>query len=180
MYYVITSLVAIFLIYQYFKFKAIEKHDCHLFRFCQLRRDTLSFIAENQQSLTREEYHAARQLLDGLNTIIEHYHHKKMIIFDLRRFARHVQKLKNMEGQTDQIVVNNSEINDLKVRFQKSMVLSFLAYTPFLKSEIAIWLVKTALRIMARSGQKKIDTYLTSLTDIKVLVDRFKDTNKFA
>ncbi|WP_310697417.1 hypothetical protein [Marinospirillum sp.] len=180
MYYVIASLVAVFLIYQIIKFKSIEKHDRHLFRFCQLRRDTLAFIADNQHQLTREEYHAARQLLDGLNTIIEHYHNKKMIIFDLRRFARHVQKLKSMEGKADQITVDNKQINDLKLRFQYNMVRSFLAYTPFLKSEVAMWLVKVLLQFMAKTGKKKIDKYLTSLKDVKLLVDRFNDTNKYA
>ena len=86
MFYIVATLIAIFLIYQIISLRELKKHDEHLFRFCELRRESIKLLYEERDALGRNDYIALREMLGALNVTINNYRNHKTAIFNLRRF----------------------------------------------------------------------------------------------
>lgn len=160
MFYIVSTLVGVFLAYQILQLRSAKKHDEHLFRLCELRRATIKIMFDQRDSLSRNDYIALRKLVGALSLTINNYRNHKTVIFNFRRFMAHVRELKSLDNKTRVITTKNKEINDLKNRFNRALCLAFLAYTPFLRSEILAKLIVGVLNAFVEMGAKSLSVYV--------------------
>lgn len=104
-------------VYQIKKFSDMKKHDQHLYAFCQLRRDAITYIYENRESLSRTEYVAVKKVVDVLNTTIRTYKTHKVILFNFRKFKKYMEQTKSLSGKMEGIETSNPDIKKLQQRF---------------------------------------------------------------
>lgn len=133
--------------------RKLKKHDIVLYRFCQLRRNTISMIAENKLTLSKEEYSSLRTLITILNSTIHNYNECKTAVFDIRNLFKHFRELKKSTNEIENLQLpDNKDIKELYFQFLFSMFYAFFAYTPFLKSEIVLTIITYAFgRISVKS-----------------------------
>lgn len=170
-----------FLIFQIFQMIDIRKHDRHLFKFCQLRRDAINLLfamhmAQNRNST--EEFdadnRALRQLIDAINIIVGAYSKHKTVLFDFRRFIKYFRDLKTFEVNSRKIVTRDPKILALASRMQYLYAKAFLAYTPFLKHKIIVSLFLRSLATGVAAGVNSLNRYKNEIVDAVELVNQLK------
>lgn len=166
--------VTIFLIYQLVVLRRMKRHDRHLFAFSQIRRDAVTLICEKRDTLSNEDYKAIRSFVVLLNTVIDDYESNKVVLFNLKRFAELLKRFKAAEHKVEKVSIKDADVNEIRHRIQQQFVLSFLAYTPFLKYEFAVWLLKQLLSFLVGAGLKKLKKYLNGVTEAKRLIDEHR------
>ncbi len=153
-----------FAVSSYLGVKRHEKHDRVLFAFCQIRRDLMKELRERFDSLTPLEYESARFLLDTLNKVIRHYRRHKTSMFNLRKIRREIEKdLRHYRAVEERVrrqlakVPPDKKIAELYSDFSRAAVTGFLAYTPFILSEIifrVLWVEGAQQIAQIRRGQE--------------------------
>ena len=140
---IVTAIIAISLVYNFFKIKKHEKHDEYLYKFCQLRRETMSYLRINHDIISKQEYAAAREILDVLNSTINLYSRNEASnLFNIRKFAKFVRDTKNLSDSSKNLIeCNNSTINDFRDKLRRNIIVTFFAYTPFIFAEIILKLL---------------------------------------
>jgi hypothetical protein len=152
------------------KLREMKKHDKHLYALCQLRRDVVSYLYVSRQELSRTDYIAARKTLDVLSLTIQNYWTHKTVIFNFRRFQKYMHQTKDLSGQMDEIHTKNADITRFQERFMSLVFEGFLAYTPFLKSELAVKFVIAIFNALAVVGNHAVNSYVESLKDASRLL----------
>lgn len=169
--------IAIFLlVIQAYKLLEVKKHDKHLFRFCNLRREAVKYLSCSYQDLSRNDYIALRKTIETLNGIIGSYKEHKTVVFNFRLFVRYLNDLKEFEKTTEKISTNNEKIKDFIRSLHKLIFKAFLAYTPYFKSEIAFYLIVQLFSFGVRAGVNSLKDYLSSLEEAKKMVNAFNQS----
>ncbi|WP_157954096.1 hypothetical protein [Microbulbifer sp. A4B17] len=152
----------------------MKKHDQHLYEFCQLRRDTISYLSNSYDNLSRTDYIALRKINDALSTIIAGYKEHRTVVFNLRLFSEYVNELKAFEKKAEKISTNNKDIQDLLNRIHQSTFKAFLAFTPYLKSELAFSVVMKLISLGVNAGVNSMKVHLRNLKEAKSMLNTFK------
>lgn len=97
---VITTIIASSLAYNFFKIKRHTRHDKYLYKFCQLRREIMSYLRINHDIISKQEYQATKQILDVLNGTINLYSKNEASnFFNFRKFAKFVKETKHLSAK---------------------------------------------------------------------------------
>lgn len=145
MFYVFMVPLLLLLFYMIIYLRKLKKHDIVLYKFCQLRREAISILAEKNFNLSRDEYFSVRNLITILNSTIHNYNEYKTAIFDMRKLLKHFRDLKTSAKEIEKLELpQNQQIEKLYNKFLFSMFYAFFAYTPFLKSEIILNIIAYA------------------------------------
>ncbi|MCO1336527.1 hypothetical protein MO867_19525 [Microbulbifer sp. OS29] len=174
MLYILLAIALFFIALHIYRLLEVKKHDQHIFEFCQLRRDTLSYLSNSYEGLSRTDYIALRKINDALSTIIAGYKEHRTVVFNFRLFSEYVNELKAFEKKAEKISTNNKEIQELLNRIHYSIFKAFLAFTPYLKSELAFTVLMKLISIGANSGANSLKGYLLSLKEAKSMINTFK------
>lgn len=145
----ITGIVitAIFTAVSFISVKRHEKHDRILFAFSRLQSAVMNEILarHDANTLTREQYESAKFLMDMLDTIALHYDKHKTTMFNLRKMRRMVEEDLARYEETEQKVrarlaeiTTDEKIAALYEEFSRATAAAFLAYTPFIRTEIIL------------------------------------------
>jgi hypothetical protein len=180
MYYIVAVPLFCFLAFQIFRLNEMRKHDTHLFRFCELRRDCIDLMGKEYQSLSRNDYVALRKLVEVLNVTINKYKNHKTVLFDFRLFTRYLGDLKSVEARAEKISTKNSDIRQLIERMQVSVLAAFLAFTPFLKSEILGKVIARILAVATNTGMESLKKNLASVKEANALVKQYKQADSLS
>lgn len=144
----------------------LRKHDVHLYRFCELRRDSIKFLYDEYKNLSRTDYIALRKLILALNVTINNYKVHKKALFDFRAFTRYVKEVKPFEDDVDEISTNNEKIHELRERMSHAVIEAFFAYTPFLKHQVVANFIFFVLSAAVKTGSEKFSNDLNILGEI--------------
>lgn len=148
---------------------SLKKHDRVLYNFCQIRRDAIKLIDERGITGDRVAYHSVRHLLNSLNLMIHNYDGCKQQVFNIRKLVAILKDCKHISRQVEKISIpDDHEVVELHLRFKRSMILAFLAYTPFIRSEVTAFLFYKLFSLLAKSGitsLKKAAEYMGWLVD---------------
>ncbi|WP_444943908.1 hypothetical protein ACJJIK_00935 [Microbulbifer sp. ZKSA006] len=174
MLYILLAIALVFIFAKIYQLLEVKKHDQHLFEFCQLRRDTISYLSSSYTDLSRTDYIALRKVSDTLSAIIAEYKEHRTVVFNLRLFSEYVNQLKTFEKKTEKISTNNPQIQDLLHRTHRSIFNAFLAFTPCLKSELAFAVAIKLISLGVKAGVKSLRRYLFSLKEAKLLLNTFE------
>ncbi len=129
-----------------FYLRRLKKHDKVLYRFCQLRRDTMSQIRERNFDLRVEDYVALRQLLDRTSETIHDFNNCKVSLFNIRNYSIQVHRAKSLEETS---VERAPEIQELTGRYALAMLVAFFTFTPLIKSELVLRGLPFILKFLA-------------------------------
>lgn len=144
----------------------LKKHDLVLYRFCQVRRESMQFLRNNWEDLPREEYIALRKLLKILNTTINRYNDHKTVLFNLRRFVERVREFEYFSKKVEQTEIPKTvEIQQLYKKTSISFLYGFFAYTPLIKSEIFIKISLIIISFLTMLGVKKINDFIDPIVE---------------
>ena len=147
--------------------KKHAKHDRVLFAFSRLQSAvTKEMLARfDSDELTRQEFESMRFLSTMLDNITAHYNRHKTTMFNLRKM-RHIiaQDLQHYEDIRQQMRVRLAEVPaDTKIvalydDFSRAATDAFLAYTPFIRTEIILRLLlgDIATKITAIRQEQKM------------------------
>ena len=156
-----TILMLCFIVYAVFslvQIKKIAKHDGVLFPLCQLRRDIMRFlyenVFENPGALSHQEYQSVKRLLGVLNATISDYDKHKTVMFNPREMAEHLEAYRRTSMLATK-VPDNSEIRELHRCFRHLLVAAFMAYTPLIRSGLAVRLIVHAYRAGKKAGARR-------------------------
>ncbi|QFT54401.1 hypothetical protein FIU95_07510 [Microbulbifer sp. THAF38] len=174
MFSMLLAIALVFIAIQIYRLFEIRRHDQHLFEFCQLRRDTIAYLSNSYEHLSRTDYIALRKINDALSRIIAGYKEHKTVVFNYRLFTEYLDELKAFERKAEKISTGNKDIQDLLKRIHCSIFKAFLAFTPHLKSELAFSLVIKVISLGVKAGLNSLKDYLQRLKEAKVMVNTFK------
>ena len=145
----------------------LRRHDSVLYRFCQIRRDVMALLREQSETLSPEEYHDARELLDVLGFTIHNYQDQKSTMFDGRKFLRFRRSAERVRQARHS---DNPQLVELHKRTAMALVRGFIAYTPFFASELALRLVLFGARTLGSMGVRKMRRALTVIEETALLL----------
>ncbi len=143
-----------------YRLQRLTKHDKVLYKFCQLRRDTIQVLREKSFNLTKEEFFSIRELLFTLDEAIHNYDRLKIEIFTLGEFVgEHFRKVKATVTKTKDTVTvgvvsaqfelpKNTKIRELYQAYFAAMFFAFFVYTPFIRFTIVLNGLKTLTKII--------------------------------
>ncbi|WP_444900346.1 hypothetical protein ACJJIX_00215 [Microbulbifer sp. VAAC004] len=174
---ILLAIALLFIAIQLYRLHEIRKHDQHLFEFCQLRRDTIAYLSNSYENLSRTDYIALRKINDALSSIIAGYKEHRTVVFNYRLFIEYLDELKAFEKKAEKISTGNKDIQDLLKRIHCSIFKAFLAFTPHLKSELAFSLMMKLISLGVKAGVKSLKDYLLRLKEAKVMVNTFKGSS---
>jgi len=167
-FYVLMTAALLSTFWMILRMRKVKRHDEVLYRFCELRRDAMKTLRDKSsiEAMTRQEYIVLRKLLETLNVIIEAYKTHKTVIFNLRTLVRVLSEYKRYNKKAESIEKTKHEgIEFLRIGIMKALLHGFLAYTPFIKSEVVVRVVLAILGLLAQSGVKKLNGYARSLKE---------------
>lgn len=141
----------------------MTKHDRVLYRFCQIRRETMALLRKRGFSLPENDYLALKQLLHGLDITIHNYNTCKYTVFNYRYLTRKLEELKNETSKFKAKKAKTREIVQLTDKFRHTMIYAFLSYTPFLRSQWIIKFILLLLKILVKLGVRKFSTLADDL-----------------
>jgi len=160
MFYIAIIPVSMYIFWEILHLNNQRKHDVSLYVFCQLRRRCIDYLRENSDTITRNDYISLRKLLFVINVTIKHYKEHKTIMFNYRLFILALRQTKDSYIDSEKITTNNPAIQVFHDELQSSIIKAFIAYTPLLKSEIIMSLLKAIAIIKIKSVNKYIDNVI--------------------
>ena len=144
----------------------IKRHDVVLYKFCQVRRESMQFLRNNWESLPKKEYVALRELLETLNTIINKYNEHKAVLFSLGRLIKHIKEFNSFSKKIQPVEApETEEIRQFYLETSKSFLYGFFAYTPLIKSKIFVKVVVVVLKVSTSLGINKFNRSIEHITD---------------
>lgn len=173
MFYLIAVPVFILISLQVVHLLELKKHDEHLFKFCQLRRESLELLANSYGEISRNDYLALRKLIQTESVIIGSYKEHKTVVFNFRIFLKNFNDAKVFNDQSKEISTNNEDIKRLIGKMQFLIANAFLAYTPFLKSELMFQFAVRASSMAVTLGFYKFKEVGNRLKEARNLLDSY-------
>lgn len=162
MFFIITSsIIVVSLIRSFFKIKRCAKHDKYLYKFCQLRRDIISYLRINHDIISKTEYLAIKQVLDLLNKTINLYSkNEAQNLFNIRKFAFFVKETKALSDSSKKFVeCNNEVIKSFRNKLGSNIIDAFFAYTPFIFTEIFLKILYRVIRFFVKVQINKLKNF---------------------
>ncbi len=153
------------------------KHDDVLFPFCQLRRDVMKYRYEAiiDDALSLEAVASLRRLSKSLDVTIHNYKRHRTVMFDIRKMAECLRQYRHTIKRMDPVdLTDNAAIREFHRRFVHCFAKAFLAYTPLIRSELALRLVVFVYRkhlshyVLAVAKQIRIDKQQNSVLESSV------------
>jgi len=143
----------------------MRKHDVVLFRLCEVRRELMTILRDRGFNLPKNEYLAARLILSAANSAIQNYNHSKMFLFNCRAFVKYLRIYKEeITSVTKKVPApKDEEILEISSKFNYAMAKGFLAYTPFIRSEIGLMVLVFLFRFLVRAGVKTLQKQFEDL-----------------
>lgn len=146
----------------------LRKHDRVLFPLCQIRRDVMQLLRDQGVEMTRDDYIYARSMLTSVSHVVSIYGDHKAKVFNLRSFLRFVKEYKATARELSQTPrTKHAALNEIERRLNAAMLKGFLAYTPFVKSEITLRVFLAVMQLLTHLG-------------FKMLAERMKDVRELA
>lgn len=176
MFYILMIPVTLYLIYQIYSAYQTKKHDVYLYQFCELRRQALNLLWLEHDTLSREDYIALRRLIGALNMAISSYSHKT-IMFNFRKFIRFLKSIQHLDKKVEADVTEHEKINALIKKVEYSVLCSFLAFTPFIKSELLIKLAIRFLSVCVDRGGESLRGLLNAFEGALVIKQKVDNCN---
>lgn len=165
-FYIFTVPVILASLYMILALRAVRKHDQVLYRFCQVRRDTMSLIREHNLALTKDDYFALREIVDATSATIHDYQLCKIYVFNFRKFLAAIRRFKDMELKINRGDLLKHEIVRLRNDFGRALVFSFFTFTPFFKTELALKALTGTLSGLATLGGKYMKAKVSRALEI--------------
>ena len=161
--YALMACFTAFSVFTFLNYKRVRKHDQMLFPFCQLRRDIIDYLKKNildaPNRISQKEGEAVLKLLDAVNQTIHNYNQHKTVMFNLREMQKHLKKYQRASS-TALSIPDNPEIHALYQRFGCLLVKAFIAYTPLIRSEVAVYLIAYVYRVAKTTGARQVTDYV--------------------
>ncbi|WP_435979198.1 hypothetical protein [Psychrobacter sp. DM4] len=165
-------IAVIFALFETVYLKRIQKHDRYIFEFCDLRRDMITYLYEERNGLSRSDYIQLREILNTNNVTIHNYKDSKHTMFNFRRFIDKLRVIENKKSRVESNVL--PEVKVFQVRLVHIVFDAFLAYTPFLKSEVIIKVLYFITSNAVKAGFKSLVPYEKDLEFIRTLGKEYK------
>lgn len=162
------------------RLRSMEKHDKVLYRFCEIRRQTMSLIRERNFDLTPEDYLALRQVAEATSATIHDYNSFKIYIFNFRKFLAAIRRMEKLEVTLTHGRELKPEITMLRNRFADAMLFAFVTFTPFFKSERVLLVFHHTCSALAKLGIAYFKTKARGMAEIASFVEREKQTPTFS
>lgn len=179
MFYILIIPILVYSLFIIVKLRNLKKHDIILYRFCQIRRDTMSLLRNKYLQLDSNEYKSLKKILEFLNHTIHYYDQNKSSLFNLRNYINFAKKYKESASKIEKIKLpENEEIKKIYKDFSIGMIYAFISYTPFIASEIFLRFVIYILTILTKSGIHFINKYTDIILEaLRLLIKNSKDNN---
>ena len=145
-----------------YQLRAMKRHDRVLFRFCQIRRDTMAYLRSNYETLTKEDYDRSLQLLEQLNATIHFYDEHKISTFNVRPFVVFLRTMKNSAEHVDCMAARDrGPVAVLSRRCSQAFTFAFFSFTPWIKSEVTFRIVVLLVKHFGTEGFNQVVSLLT-------------------
>lgn len=155
--------------------RLMGRHDRVLYRFCEIRREIMGLIRDKAFEMDRTDYYAFRDLLEVVSFTIHDYNACKLYAFNFRRFREWLKDAKQLAGK---VVTQNQCVLDLRSQYSRAMLEAFFAYTPFLKSELALKILVIAVKALMRLSGKYLSTNFKTVLEVAAWIRHELDTNR--
>lgn len=134
LFYAMVIPTGILLIVGLFKLARIKKHDYVLYRFCQIRRDLIHVLRDEEPELSTIAYERTEKILTVINGVIHDYDFCKANLFNVRKLTRYFGLAARDTQQLQK--TGFAQIDAIIESMERSIVDAFFLFTPFLRSEI--------------------------------------------
>lgn len=156
---------SLLLLFMLVRLNKIKKHDLVLYRFCQIRRDAIALVDNRQDELTKKEYASVRSILDCTSVMIHEYEACKSAIFNFRKFLSFLKHYREKAQEADRVKIpNDQQIIDLHHKYRYALAMAFLAYTPYIRSELLIRVLIAIFVLLGKLGVKSLKSGVNYLT----------------
>lgn len=146
----------------------LRRHDRVLHPICEIRSEMMGYVIREWEAgrLERDDYTRARLMLASMDTTVSMYRDHRTRIFNLRELFRFLARYRAAVRIIRVPPTNNRELKSFEQRLSDAMFRGFVAYTPWLASEIAGKLVLAAMRFLGKLGVKWVTQRLEATKDL--------------
>jgi len=137
----------------------------------------MSKIREGNFNLSKDDYIALRHLVEATSVTIHDYNQWKTSLFNFRRFKERVRNIKTLNREIAERKISNPDIFALYQQYTFAMFLAFIAYTPFLRSELGIKTLSMSINGMAKISMGKFKKNLNRAVEFINWVRQQADKN---
>lgn len=129
----------------------VRNRDRVLFGFRRLRSEIMAFILDNVDSLSREDYRFARQILRSIDGAEACHEQKRYHLFNIRGFVRFLKQYTMTEEEIMALPrTDRAELKQFENRLAWCFFRGFVAHTPFMASEVVAKLTLQLAILIAR------------------------------
>ena len=144
----------------------MRRDDAVLFRFCTLQRSIIAYIAENEDKLDQASYAQFRWLIDVNAATVARFNDIKHS-FNIRPVLRGLRFVDHevVEPGRFRSAMQHRQAQIFYAQLISCVILAFLAYTPLIRSEMALRLLQGTADILAKMGVKKVHLWAQEMRD---------------
>ena len=161
----------------------LRKHDRVLFPFCNIRRELMTLLRDHHQDLSVEDYLYARNMLNALSHTVSIYRDHKSRFFNFRAFLRFLRAYQSSADEIAKIPrTKHPQLQAMEQQLNWAMFRGFMAYTPFLRSEIVVRVLLAIMTFLGNLGVKflsrRIDDISALVADVRKQAEEFGEQSQ--
>lgn len=140
----------------------------------------MSYLMINNDIISKQEYQAAKQILDVLNSTINLYSRNEASnLFNIRKFAKFVKETKHLSDSSKKLIeCDNGTIKDFRDKLKRNIIVTFFAYTPFIFAEIILKLLYFVGLLFVKIQMLRLKKFGTKLLTLNEDFDSINSSKK--
>lgn len=147
-----------------------------LYRFCQLRRDIMSYLRKNRHDISEEEYREIERILKPLNKTIHYFHELKVQIFNFSNFKEILNQITKSTKDVENKKFKFETVQKFQEEYSISYINAFAELIPFFKWRLSAHLLYLVASFLVLIG---IDSLMLSYQWFKNKSVEYHIDNRF-
>ena len=150
--------VMVLSLYAIWKLRQMKKHDMVLYSFCQIRREIMAMLRQENFNMKKKDYFVLRNLLYFVNKTIHNYNSLKPYAFNFRKFIKYARSFKTTTEEVEKLMgTDNPKIKAIRIKMAYALVRAFFVYTPFISSTIFLHILVYSIQKIPTICEKCLD-----------------------
>ena len=152
----------------------LKRHDKVLYRFCQFRRELISFTHDKFDTLDDKEKEKISQLVDQTNYIIHEFPSLKRSVFRMKFFSN-ITFFTKQEFEKVEVLLFQTDNKDLKGLLKKqnlNILYASYSYTPFFVVKFCFILLTVLGNLFVRVGITQMKEALDNVSWYKDVIKK--------
>jgi len=143
-------------------------------RFCELQSDITKFLCTDESlELSKADYLHIRRLLYLTSVTVQRFEQLKPSL-NFRAFLRNIREVNTSvtKQEISMVSTSNERIQGFYAAFSQGVIRGFFAYTPFIRHELFLRVLKATAVLVANIGTERVKRIVNEVQNIVVHLNK--------